>query len=230
MGQLITLQDLALEGLSGQDARLEHLITGAEAYIQQVTGFRFYQHEATFVLDGPGFDTLILPQPVIALTSVTEDGVALSASDYTVYNRRPPAPDDRLFPRLVKANNSLLTAGWQGSLPTEPVWNRGRQNITIVGTFGFTDLIGDDEVTPWEIRRAAVRLVKLLEYRVGSDDEMAALRVVKYGTDINTAGVRVMVNDRAIGDISGDEVADSILTRYTHTQRGARSKFAFGGA
>lgn len=230
MGNLINLPDLALEGVTGQDARLNHLITGAEAFIEQVTGFRFYKHAATFTLDGAGVEHLTLPQPPITLTSVTEDGGVLTTSDYLTYSRRPPDTDDRLYPRLSKVRNSALTLGWAGSVPTECVWTRGLQNIVIVGEFGFTDLIGDDEVTPWEIKRAAVRAVKLLSYRLGTDDEQAALRVLRFGTDLSAAGIRVMIHERAIGDITGDEVLDSILARYRHTTKASKSAFAFGGA
>ena len=233
MGNLITATDLVADGIALTENLCALRISEAEAKIEQITGFRFYKHTATIKLDGSATELLVLPQPLITLTSITEDGVAVASTDYTLYNRTLPGHDDRLWPRIVKSSaNSIL---WQPDTQSEVLskWNRGYQNIVIVGDWGFVDAAGDpvQYTTPVEIKRAAVRLTALLAYRAGSEQDRIQLRMSRDIQSMTAASLSVSFwNDPASNFLTGDSVIDDILRRYTHPLRGTRAPFAFGGA
>lgn len=234
MGNIIAdVEDLAKEGLSlgGDEARLDEIIVMAEQAVEQITGFRFYSFAATYVLDGSGSHILSLPQPAISLTSVTEDGSSLvSGTDYVLYNRRLPGADDRYRPRLERVVASDSWSAWAGT--PGPVWALGQQNVSLVGTFGFTTLSGVSEVCPPEVRRALIRLIVFEAARVGASDEAGEARAKRYGAQFTAGDVTVNLNDVvAFGKgQTGDPVVDSVLMRYRHPSKGARPAFAFGVA
>ena len=229
MGTVLDLSDLAREGLTGDAGRLEALIGEAEAFFEDQTGFRFASHAATWTLDGTGTNLLVLPQPVISLTSVTVQGTLLAASDYILYNRRPPGPDDRRWPRLTRATATV----WDAAVPViQPIWPLADQTIVIVGTFGFTDLVGGAEVAPVEVRRALVRYVaRVLRPREGDEAEAQAGRALRFATGVGGGGVSVSFADEAVSDgPTADPYIDDVLRRYSHARFAQAPVLAFGGA
>ena len=133
----ITVADLKAEGLviggeAGVEERVNRLIRLASSWIEVATGQWFESREfaanAPMLLDGTGTKTLALHVPIIEIESVTLDDDELDCEeDYVVYNRR--SPDDRGNPKIV------LTSGR---------WTKGNQNVALVGSFGYTDLVDGD--------------------------------------------------------------------------------------
>jgi hypothetical protein len=227
VGRLITVADLAREGIgTGQsEGRLEWLIDKAEQEIERLTGYKFYGHDATYTVDGSGSEVIVLPQPPLTLTSVSEGGTALDTSAYTLYT-------DRRYPRLVKSS----VTGWAelGSLVDVALaqWAAVPQNVVLVGHWGYVDLVGSAaEVCPKEIQWAVIRLVRHLLPRVGADDEEMSRKLLRYGQDLTIGPVRAGMSPHAIGAITGDPDIDRIVLEYRHPlYAGAAVGLGFGGA
>jgi hypothetical protein len=232
MGRIITLADLALEGIEGDEGRLEVLIGKAEAFIEHQTGFRFYSHAETYVLDGNGAEVIVLPQPVISLSSISEDGTLLTSDDYILYNRRVPGLDDRHYPRIAKVSPSSAFDA-EGVLAQGATWSSERKAISLVGTFGFTDLVGTAEVAPLEIQHLAIRLVGHLFPRVGPDEEEAGRRIRRFVSEVGgDRSISAVLSDKANSNgPTGDIDIDDVLLRYRHPLTGGpKLVLAFGGA
>lgn len=117
----------------------------------------FESRALTITIDGNGTDTIHLPAPIIAVSAlyVNENFItAVAATDYFVYSNRE-IPDDRSNPR-VKLNPNTNIFSSQSNLLSAPIFERGRQNQRLVGTFGY--LTKDDE-TPADIEDVCLRLV-----------------------------------------------------------------------
>ena len=228
MGRYATIDDLRAEGID-DDGRVESvLIPLAEAAIERWTGFRFYSYAATLVLDGTGTRVLVLPQAILSITSVTVDTVAVDAGDYVVYNRRPPGRDDRRWPRLARPPSLDSWNAQAGGA----IWAVGAQNVSVVGTFGFTDADAQgNERPPEEIRRLTLRLVALELARLGDLDELTARRLRVYGLSMDAGGVSLSLAAAAVSDgPTGVPEIDGVVARYSHVGLGARPRVAFGGA
>lgn len=140
--------DLRDEGVGDDfsEARLQRALARATEYVEKVTRRFFGPRVLSLSLDGSGSGEQRVDAPVIALASasyVDEAGSeALQLSDVRVYNRwlteGLTSPDDRDDPRV----------GWVA--PERPfpfpdgntryrAWTRGRQNVRLVGIFGYTE-------------------------------------------------------------------------------------------
>lgn len=154
-GKYVTGQEVRDEGVTAtdaDDAKVSLKIVQAERYIEQNTNRWFYKKQAaTLTLDGgdsyywlSGFeettDTLMIPIPIITLTSVTIDGSLRTLSNFVPFTRIGPPVDDRWNPRIVSKY-----CEW----PTQNV-----QNIVLVGDFGFCE---DTSGTVPELIKIAAR-------------------------------------------------------------------------
>lgn len=221
MGDIVNDGDLRAHGFP-VDGFAQETVRLAEQWVERATGFRFYSHAATFALDGSGYAVLLLPQPVISITSVTEDDAALAATtEYVAYNRRPPDFDDRRYPRLVRMGG---TAGTTGR------WARGVRNVSVVGTFGFTVTRGSAEVPPEEIKRLVLLITALEIGRVGIADEAQGRQARAYATSLGFSGLSVSLASIAFdGAYTGIRQIDSIVDAHRHPTKASRPPYAFGG-
>jgi hypothetical protein len=113
----------------------------------------FERRSLTLYMDGSGYKELILPYPIISVSSVTEETYgAYSMTDIKVYNRR--YPKDSKKPMIVN---------------TAEVFPVGYQNITVVGDFGLVD--PDTGLPPSDLMTAVSKIViLLLEPSVGDSE------------------------------------------------------------
>lgn len=149
-----TLADVRAEGAPASitDARINRMIGVASRYIDRYTGRFFSPKALTFKLDGRGHPALFLHHPIIDITSVTIEltpgtlnPLAVDLTDLAIYNRHIREgltdPDDRNNPKIefFRTNEDIVRAA-PGS--TFLLFPRGRQNVTVDGTFGYTDFDG----------------------------------------------------------------------------------------
>ena len=167
-----SLQDIRDEGVSttvASDARVNRMLEVASRYLDIETGRIFSPEVRTFDLDGSGTSVLALGLPIITLTTlyVTEhgifdDAVAEDLTKYKVFNRHLSQglfdPDDRNFPRIAYASPATLdifVGRYSGVFP------KGRQNVRVVGRFGYTDPDGTAYGKTPELIREATILVTI---------------------------------------------------------------------
>ncbi len=150
----ITPQDLYDEGLSEAKypaAMLNRRIQYNTKAIEMFTGNWFEPRKMFLEIDGPGAWELQLDIPIVNVDEVTlldrefpvTKVFTFTLEDLVIYNRHITQallePDDRHDPRIGNV-----------------YFPRGRQNIRIEGTFGYTDQFGQ---TPIEIIRALTLMV-----------------------------------------------------------------------
>jgi len=228
-----SVQDMRDEGVpdSGYgavtDARLTTLIQRASRLIDMYTGRWFEPRTMTFSLDAQNAMTLFIEQPIISISSVSIDGIALVADDYKVYNRHITQnlihPDDRENPKIEIAQPLESTYLFKLGLTWFP---RGQQNIDVAGVFGYTDYDGSAEgATPLAIQEACKKMVlRDLPVKYGADpssDEKAWWRMVRQRTrdqSIDFSDPSKM-GHQGVGVYTGDPEIDNILRRYTRPPR-----------
>lgn len=203
----ITVADLKAEGLviggeAGVEERVIRLIRLASSWIEVATGQWFESREFTadapMLLDGTGTKTLALHVPIIEIESVTLDDDELDCEeDYVVYNRR--SPDDRGNPKIV------LTSGR---------WTKGNQNVALVGSFGYTDLVDGEVVTPEPVKQALMNLVMREMPKVGTVEGQRERRMDGAVSE-TTDGHSYTLADLALsGGTTGDAYADRVAQQY----------------
>lgn len=139
------------------DSRVDLAIATVEEYVEGKLGNWFDPRTLTLTLDGSGRDTLLLPHPIVSITSITIDTTAVDLDDVVVYNRHLSGmtrPDDRQNPKIVyKTPTSRTRSGGR--------WPRGRQNITVVGSFAYRDYDSGDATgkIPAALKRALFLLL-----------------------------------------------------------------------
>lgn len=73
-------------GDATRDAVLEPIGNAASAYCEERVGEKFKARDYTLVRNGDGTSKLLrLPRPIVAVTSLVVDDVALVATDYVIY-------------------------------------------------------------------------------------------------------------------------------------------------
>lgn len=167
----ITVAELREEGLTDAvkypDAFLNRRIAYNSKLIDMYTG-RFFEPRKMFIdIDGPGSYEIQMDIPIISVDSVTlldrEFPVTkiftFDLEDLVIYNRHITMglfdPDDRDDPRLGNV-----------------YFPRGRMNVRIEGTFGYTDRAGN---TPEEIKRACMLMVLSDKEPLASPDRTNSL-------------------------------------------------------
>lgn len=125
---------LSVKGVD-DDEVLARLITSASAYIKQELNNPILSTTYDERYDGSGRDMLVMPQwPITAITSVSINGAALSAS-----------PDGLAYGYMLSDMAIIRLGG---------VFDKGRRNVRVVYTAGYIE-------TPPEIDQVCVELVAL---------------------------------------------------------------------
>ena len=127
----VTVADMRAEGVPASvlDAFLESRIALASRFVDAATGRFFAPRELTLLLDGQlcSRGRLELPVPVIAIDGLAVDGVEVFSDYFRIYNRHLTGllrPDDRDYPLIELTDGRFAT---------------GRQNVEVIGVFGYTD-------------------------------------------------------------------------------------------
>ena len=140
-------------------------------------------------LDGPGTDALLLPEvPVISVSSVSVGGAPIT--DYAL------GENGVLLRRSYTAFTSTPTSGFVAWDPTDPtitavsslVWPKGRQNISVTYTHGFTDF-------PNDLRMVALAIASRFIIQGPALSESLGTQSIRYGvnsTDL-TSGEKMIL-------------------------------------
>lgn len=197
-----SVQDVRDEGVTvgmAADPRLERLIDGATREIDEFTGWWFESRALTLNLDGNDAERLTLPAPAISITSVTIDGIAVPTDYIKTYGSGP------LLAPLREAPAIELVYG---------KFDRGRQNVVIVGSFGYTEADGSASGrTPARIRDACAMMVLKRALPAGdADDVRNAHRIQSMRT--RTQSVSFFAGRAGEGIYTGDPEIDGILKLY----------------
>ena len=234
----ISVADVRAEGppfsdsTTYNDAWVNAKIDLASEQIEKFTGNWFVPIEhagaAAIKVDGSGGPFQPLPFPIVSVDSITliyaerygaDASYEIDLSEVTVYNRHLTqglvSPDDRKRPGL--AIEDFL------GYPKEDMsyWPKGRQNVVIEGTFGWTELAFDDTVgetesgsqipgsegsTPAIIKRACMLLVRRAWPKVGDYHGMVGV-----GKPMSSI-VRMQARDQSVGFASPTAAAGATAT------------------
>jgi len=211
MSRYASVDDVRAEGVpsSASDARINALIDAMQAFVEARTRQWFLPREMTWELDGSGSWLLQLPVPIIYLTELRIDSVAVSSDLFTAYTGRGGAEaDHRRNPRIKFISTSPNIFSGTGPLDGPPRFTAGERNVAIDGVFGFQESGVFGGVPPL-IRRAVVRLV-CRSVRPMVSGGGATGPVIEEETDRHrrkyadpTAGGRVLT---ATGDVEVDQI------------------------
>ena len=183
------ISDVRSEGVAvsaASDARVLLAIARASRYIEQVTGRFFEPRFLELRANGRGHGTLLLGQPVIAISEIEFPLSTISQPDpdsYVVYNRHLDgllSPDDRANPKIEVVYSDLDILSGEGG------FSRGKQNVKVRGVFGYTEPDGSMcGKTPELVRRVCTMLVVRDVFPLGSDEraeQMNSYRLVSETT------------------------------------------------
>ncbi len=204
-------------------------LAAASTYIERYTRRRFSAQYQALDVDGIHANGLPLPTatPIVGVEQIQyrEAYYSLgefvsSGSTYRIYNRHLRGmvhPDDRDNPRIEifdfthDASRAVLLGGY--------TFPEGRQNIRVLGVFGYTE--PDDTPfggVPPLVRDAAMRLAMRNLPKAASGEQAAARMAasvkrektreqeVEYGFDTDNAAF--------VGKITGDPAVDQVLAMY----------------
>ncbi len=110
------------------DGRVEPIIVNASKLIDEWTS-SWFDSRALEVKTEPcreGQRKLFMPAPIVSVTSITENGIALAPTTYVLYRRWI----EKSWQNPVPAAGSLGGPG--------VVWRPGQLNIVVTGNFGYT--------------------------------------------------------------------------------------------
>jgi hypothetical protein len=226
-GAYCTLSDINDEGFIDPpytNARINTVITLACNILERVTGRWFEPRDLDLTLDGTGNRALRFRDPIISVTTVELDGVAVDIDDLVVYNRHVAQnmtrPDDRDDPRIE------INTGIVSGIYSTGRWPEGQQIIRVVGKFGYTDYdSGDVEgQTPPLINHLCkllvVRELPFLSDRDAREDLRGRGRItqkktrdqsITFGAGGATGGA---LSRLAMGLWTGDAEVDSLIAMY----------------
>lgn len=166
---------------SGEDTRLAAILAAAESWLTRRTGRAFVQASYTTVLDGNGWETLLLPErPVTAITSVTEkfaDGsTAVLDSDTYRFGangllRRTFVGRSRFARQSAASWRADVDEG--GGFRNPYVWTEGYQNFSVVYTGGFATI-------PDDLKYTVYRLIDWFYKSAGEDPTMLSESIGAY--------------------------------------------------
>ena len=152
-----TVEDVRAEGFTATevtDAQVLRGIARATAMIERVTGRWFEPRVRTFVVDAPESLDLELEHPIIAVTGIKVDDVAVTLSDLLVFNRVLTQglldPDDRDRPRIRYTDDATVEDPYYDESLASCLrpWGYGHRSVSVTGVFGYTD--PDPLITPAE--------------------------------------------------------------------------------
>jgi len=226
-----SVSDLRDEGVTeneANDAWLQQRIALASRYIERVTGRFFEARAQTLKVDGTGKRTLLLGQPIISIDRVAIDAgpfrpgdLAVEPSLYRVYNRHLTQglllPDDRENPKLEFFHGDDLAGvrfePVRGLTLCSLVWPVGQQNVTVQGTFGYTEPDGSPTGRTPELIRHVAKLLVMRELPRLSDrdrreDAAKRWRIASETTRDQSYSLQALALQ---GEFTGDPEVDGIL-------------------
>ncbi len=188
-----TIEDLRNEGVTEEeyeDSKLEKLIQAACEYIDRITGQWFEPREKIIKLDGRGGHNLVLPIFLSEVEYIKADDELIT--DYILYNRM----EDRAYPKIYR----------------ELKWPKGKLNIMISGTFGYTDKNGN---APADIKRIAMKLAlyyfpSISDYEALSEQNLSG-KIISETTDGHSYS---LASSSYTDSITGDTEIDNVLKSY----------------
>lgn len=213
----VTVQELRDEGLTDTvaypDALVNSRISLASRQIDSWTGRWFEPRKMIMDVDGPGAWEMQIDIPIVSIDLVTlldrefpvTEVFTFDLQDMVVYNRHITQnlyrPDDREDPRI-------------GNI----YFPKGRMNVRLDGTFGYTDGNGD---TPEEIKRACMLMVIRDKEKLASKKRSSSLLVglggplLEENTDDHSYKLGAVT--RTVGStayFTGDPEIDQILLNF----------------
>lgn len=211
MGDYVTLDEARAEGITeamAEDDVLLAKIARASARIDKLTGQWFEPRELTLLVDGESSRRLGLSVPIIDVAEIVADDEVVLLEDVAVYNRHMTGQvggeDDRTDPHIDFRNGRR--------------WPAGRQNISVEGTFGYTDPPGPPGTTPPDISRACLLLVVQDLPALGDPDErlenLLRLRLISEKTRDQSQAYGTPRTGGARGYLTGNEEIDQLLEHY----------------
>ena len=235
-----TIAALRAEGVTeaqADDARLTLLISLVSTLIDRYTGRTFEPVAKTITVDGHGGRALLLHEPIISIDSITilagdfaGPGEPIDLENVRIYNRHLTEnlsnPDDRKNPKIEWFRSEANDFdGWTTRSNFSPfdLFPRGRQNIEITGTFGYTDWDGTPEgKTPDLIEHAAklmvIRQLPLLSATDDREDAAGARPIVSIKTrdqEVRYASPNANpVPFQSAGHFTGVPEIDNILAMF----------------
>lgn len=203
------VDDIRAEGITDEtaypDARVQERLDLAHEYLHRRTRRWYEPTDGVLELDGTDHHTLHLPMPLLEITSIEVDEVALAASDLTDiknHNGATPLRDDRFNPKLV----------WKGG-----TWPAGQANVVIDGSWGFVEA---DESTPLAIKRLVIDLVIWDLDARGNMAAAADRREALFATQQTTHNRSVTLSNLAISaGPTGDRAIDRALDAFAPLPR-----------
>lgn len=225
---LLTLAEVRALGFTDPpytDPQVTSAIARIDAYIESVTKNFFEPRTLTLNIDGSGTNVLMMPYPIITITSVKEGGeYEVDLSDLKIYNRhlqglRNWDQDDRTNPKIEFVRDSFpyfeRYSGYQSG------FTPGSQNWEIIGTFGYRDYDPLDLVNgqiPPMIKEAAEWLLsRFLAPKGGPKFQQAwaghSLKKTKTRTQECELGGAIVAG-KLHGGLTGDWYLDQLLSMF----------------
>jgi hypothetical protein len=195
MGSYLSVADIRAEGVTtsmASDAQVTTAIADASRRAEMAARTWWEARTKTLYVNGNDRPDLDLDYPLIAITSLSIDGSAVTGTLLR------PDPVSGLSFRIV--------------CPAGRVFPRGDNNIVIVGSWGHVDVSGTSPVTPADVKWALKRWTYLLLAPV-TDDDQAAERRMLTATNEGVFG-RSRSRGPMLAPISGDPEVDRIITSY----------------
>lgn len=179
------VSDLRAEGVTVEQATDEQLlaiIARSSRFVEKCTARIFEPQTRTYKLDGSGGSILFFELPIIAIESILENGSAVDATAFVVYNRHLSQgltrPDDRDNPKIEFVTDSGYGWAFGSTVGRARKWCKGSQNIEVAGVFGYTDPNppSTSGKTPDLIRRVTVMLSYRDVAKLSNADDRFAMR------------------------------------------------------
>lgn len=219
--------DLRAEGACGEhsEARIQRALARSAETIDKVTNRFFEPRALSLTLDGTGGPALRFGFPVLAVASVAYVGdyaTDVPLGRVVAYNRwlteGMVLPDDRDDPRIALMPDGYDLPRYR-ALPRNVPWIRGRQNVRVVGLFGYTDPSGSPVgKTPEAIREVckALALRDLPGMYSGADERDAERLRGRILSETTRDQSRTVGADPRLASAgwTGDPDLDATLARY----------------
>lgn len=219
------------------DSRIQMLINLASRWVDKWTGRWFYpqtfDENNPMIVEGAFSRSIHLEIPIIELTrlqienqgTVNAQLTEITLSEVRVYNRHIRLgllqPDDRENPKIAFIQNRIPEIVKTGLFPEPLVFAKGRLNVYLEGTFGYTDPDGTQYgKTPEAIKWATCMLV-IRELRLESDaceklNDLNRFRIVMDKEGSTTVRLQPLWLK---GAFTGDPRIDNIIMMYKRPPR-----------
>lgn len=226
MGTYATLAEVRAAGLTEQECdntTVTALLESQSRYIDNITKNHFEPRTLTLYKDGMGTNTVRFGVPIISITSLQLVDASrvvqytFAASEFLVYNRHLSGNiedgDDRFNPKI-----ELVAEGNMRPLyRSYTVFAKGKQNIKVVGSFGFTEYdlgVTANGITPHEIKDLCIQLVIRNSQGHGNFNRSRWMRQGHRVASETSDGSTYTMERKGMGAFTGDMDIDRVLARY----------------